>query len=193
VKKISLLLVVLALSACVPQPARVDTPLTEDSGKSYKVDLPVGWIKQWTQGGVLIVSHDGPLLQTIMVSKAPLKEAFPKTKKAATEAALPAELAEMRIAELKATNEQLAALQVIENEPAIVAGKEGYRLKVAYKSQRGLRYERVIYGVVDKNSSYALDYFAPSLLYFERDLPTFQKVVESFQLASANAGGKAKP
>ncbi len=183
-----LVLLAVTLTACVPQPARVDTPRTEDSAKSYTVDLPVGWIKQWNQGGELTVSRDGPLLQTIMVSKAPLATAFPKTKKAATENALPAELAEMRIAELKATSDQLAALQVLENEPTIVGGRDGYRLKVAYKSQRGLRYERMIYGVVDKKGSYVLDYAAPSLLYFERDLPTFQKVVESFQLAAASTG-----
>lgn len=186
-------LLVVTLAACVPQPARVDTPRTEDTAKSYTVDLPVGWIKQWSQTGELTVSRDGPALQTIAVSRSLLANAYPKIKKAASETALPAELAEMRIAELKATNEQLAALQVLENEPAIMGGKDGYRLKVAYKSQRGLRYERMIYGVVDQKASYVLEYAAPSLLYFERDLPVFQKVVDSFQLVAASTGGGKSP
>ena len=185
-----ILLLVALLAGCVTPPARVDTPRTEAQDKSYSVDLPVGWIKLWTPENNLIVSRDGYLLETIAIAHQPLAKAYPKTKKEASVTALPAELAELEIAELKATNEQLAALKVLENEPALLSGKEGYRLKVAYKNQRGLEYQRVVYGVADKSGYYSLDYFAPTLYYFDNYYPAFQKVVESFQLTAAPGAAK---
>jgi hypothetical protein len=176
-----------ALSGCVPPPARVETPQTIAMDKSYTVDLPVGWIRQFTEGGELLASRDGFLLQTIAVEKRPIKLAFPKTKKEATEAMLPSELAERAIAELKATDEQLGALTVLENEPALVSDREGFRLKVAYKTQRGVEVLREVIGVADKTRYYQLTYLAPKLHYFDKYQPDFAKAVESFKLAASKA------
>ena len=72
----------MALAGCVPAPARVDTPRTEGPDKSYTVDLPTGWIKQYTLENNLIVSRDGYLLETLAVVRRPFKQAFERTKKA---------------------------------------------------------------------------------------------------------------
>jgi hypothetical protein len=174
-----------ALAGCVPPPARVDTPQTTATDKSYTVDLPVGWIRQFTETGELLASRDGFLLQTILVEKRPIKQAFPKTKKEAAETMLPSELAERAIAELKATSELLGALTVIENEPALVSDREGFRLKVAYKTERGVEVLREVVGVADKTRYYQLTYFAPKLHYFEKYQPDFANTVESFKLAGS--------
>ena len=100
----------MALAGCVPAPARVDTPRTEGPEKSYTVDLPTGWIRQYTQENNLIVSRDGYLLEALAVVRRPLKHAFERTKKDASGTMLPSELAELEIAEIKARDELTEAL-----------------------------------------------------------------------------------
>ena len=173
-----------ALAGCIPAPARVDTPRTEAPDKSYTVDLPTGWIKQYTAENNLIVSRDGYLLQTLAVVRRPLKHAFERTKKDASDAMLPSELAELEIAEIKARDELTEALTVLENEPALVGGLEGFRVRVSYRNPRGLEIHEEVFGVVDKSRLYLLVYRAPRLYYFAKYYPDFQKTVESFRIAA---------
>jgi hypothetical protein len=97
---------------------------------------------------------------------------------------LPSELAELAIAELKTSNEQLAALTVVENEPALVSGREGFRLRVAYKTQQGVEMLREVVGATDKTHYCALTFLAPKLYYFEKYWPDFERTVASFKLAA---------
>jgi hypothetical protein len=186
VNKLSVVAVVLLLSACAIPPQRVDTPRTEGPDKTYSVDLPVGWIKQVTPNKQLLASRDGVLLDYILISASPLKQAFPNTKKGAGDGMLPAELAELEIAEVRSHDQFTAALTVVENEPADIAGQEGFRLRLHYKNGRGLELQRVIYGFVDKSAYHRMEFGAPTLYYFDRYYPDFQKVVASFQVGGAN-------
>jgi len=181
------------LSACAAPPQRVDTPPTEGPDKAYAVDLPVGWIKQVTAKRELLASRDGILLEYILISKASPKEAFPKTKKAASDALLPAELAELEIAEIKSEDQFTAALTVVENEPAEIAGQEGFRIRVRYKNTRGLEIQRVVYGFADKAAYYQMTFQAPMLYYFDTYYSDFQKVVASFQLVSGSKKAAGMP
>jgi hypothetical protein len=174
------------LSACAAPPQRVDTPRTEGPDNAYAVDLPVGWIKQVTAKRELLASRDGILLEYILISKASPKEAFPRTKKAASDALLPAELAELEIAEIKSEDQFTPALTVVENEPVEIAGQEGFRVRVRYKNTRGLEIRRVVYGFADKAAYYQMTFQAPMLYYFDTYYPDFQKVVASFQLVSSS-------
>lgn len=170
------------LAGCVPPPARVDAPRVEAMDKAYALDLPVGWIRQYTPEKNLIASRDGIPLQAIAVVKRPLKTAFPKTKKEAREGMLASELAELEIAEMKARDEQSQALVVLENEPAVVSGRDGFRLKVSYRTTRGLEIHEVVYGCVDKTGMYRLDYRAPKLHYFDRYIADFDNAVRTFTI-----------
>ena len=180
----TLLLVCLALAGCVPPPARVDSPRLEALDKSYTVELPAGWIRQYTPDKNVVVSRDGFLLETLAVVRRPLKQAFQRTKKDVSETMLPSELAELEIAEIKARDEQTAALTVLENEPAVVSGEEGFRVRVAYRNPRGLEFHEEVHGVVDKSGLYLLVYRAPRLYYFPKYHPDFQRTVESFRIAA---------
>ncbi len=182
-RKLFLLVVLANLAGCVTPPARVDVPLTEAPDKSYTVDLPVGWIRHFAQDKTLLVSRDGFLLQTIGVTHRPADQAFPKTKKAASENMLPSELAELQIAEMKTETEQMAALTVIENEPATIDGRDGFRVRVRYHTRRGLEIHRVTYGVPDKSGYYRIEYVAPKLHYFDATFADFEKVVSSMRIA----------
>jgi hypothetical protein len=184
VRRPILLLICLALVGCVPAPARVDSPRIEALDKSYTVELPAGWIRQYTQEKNVVVSRDGFLLETLAVVRRPLKQAFQRTKKDVSETMLPSELAELEIAEIKARDDQTAALTVLDNEPAVVSGKEGFRVKVAYRNPRGLEFYEEVHGVVDKSGLYLLIYRAPRLHYFDKHYREYQRTVESFRIAA---------
>ena len=184
---VMLAVVVALLSAgCVQTPTRVDVARSEAPDKSYTVDLPVGWIKQVSfDNRKLFASRDGFLLDVIEVSKQPPKEAFPKTKRGASDSMLPAELAELEIAEIKAEDQYTAALNVMENEPAEIGGHEGFRIRVSFKNARGLEIQRVTTGFADKAAYYQLAFQAPMLYYFDTYYPEFEKTLASFQLAGS--------
>jgi len=188
--------VALLSTGCVQTPTRVDVTRSEAPDKSYTVDLPVGWIKQSSvDNRKLFVSRDGFLLEVIEVSKQPPKEAFPKTKKAASDSMLPAELAELEIAEIKAEDQYTAALNVIENEPAEIGGYEGFRIRVSFKNARGLEIHRVAAGFADKAAYYQVAFQAPMLYYFDTYYPEFEKTLASFQLTgnAKKTGSKPAP
>ena len=186
-KNLFLTLLLAGTAGCVPPPARVNVPLTEAPDKSYTVDLPVGWIRHFAQDKTLLVSRDGFTLQTIGITHRPAAQAFPKTKKGAAEGALPSELAELQIAEMKTETQQMAALTVVENEPVTLDGRDGFRVRVSYHTARGLEIHRVTYGVPDKSGYYRIEYVAPKLYYFDATFADFEKVVSSLRIAG---GGK---
>ena len=191
--KLILALTSILLAGCIPPATRVDSPRTEALDKAYTVDLPSGWIREYTSERNLVASRDGFLLESIAVVRHPLKDAFPRTKKAATDALLPSELAELEIAEIMARDELTAALTVLENDPAPLSGKEGFRLKVSYNNPRGLEFIEVVHGAVDGTALYLVTYRAPRLYYFERYYPEFQKTVASFTLNEAKKLGRLAP
>lgn len=172
------------LAGCVTPPARVDVPFTQAQDKSYTVDLPIGWIRHFAQDGTMLVSKDGFALQTIAILRMKPDLAFPKTKKSASETLLPSELAELQIAEMKTETEQMSALKVLDNEPVMVDGREGFRVRTSYFTQRGLEINRVTYGLADKSGYYRIEYVSPKLYYFDRTFGDFEKVMASFRLGS---------
>jgi hypothetical protein len=186
-KRIAALIFVLLFAGCAQMPTSIETARNDGPDKSYTVDLPVGWIKQASPDNrQLLASRDGFLLEVIEISKRPLKEAFPKTKKAATDSMLPSELAELEVAEIKSDDQFTAALTVLENEPAEIAGHEGFRVRVSYKNARGLEIQRVVDGFADKAGYYHIAFQAPMLYYFDTYYPDFQKAAASFQLAGGD-------
>jgi hypothetical protein len=180
-----LALLAVLLAGCVMQPQRVEQPHTEGPDKAFSADLPQGWIKQIAPDRKsLLVSRNGFLLEVVVFTRRPLKEAFPKLKKPATSEMLPAELAELEIAETKLQDTFKGALNVLENEPAEISGEQGYKLRVSYKNTRGLEIQRVTYGFADSAAYYRIHFTAPKLYYFDTYYPDFEKIVQSFRLTA---------
>jgi hypothetical protein len=70
-------------------------------------------------------------------------------------------------------------LELVSLAPATVAGSEGFRAEYAYRSARGIAYSVVSYGAIRGEGVYLITFEAPSIHFFERDLPTFERVVAS--------------
>jgi hypothetical protein len=135
-----------------------------------------------------LASRDGMYLQSIEIARAKREEAFPKLKRAASAGALPSELAELQIAEMRAAL-GVADLSVVKNEPFAIAGTTGYSLLTQSKNSRGLRYERVVVGFAKADGYYTLSYQAPTLYYFERDRGAFDALLRSFKVGGGPKSG----
>lgn len=180
IRLLCVFLVLSLVSACATW-VRLEEPHVVAPDKSFTVEVPVGWVRAAMVSDKVLITRDGTGVQFIRVGKREHKEAFPKIKKSTTAEMLPTELAELVIAEVK-SEKNMSGLKILSNTPADIDQRTGFRLHLQMKNQDGLRYEVVVYGLVDKGGFYELTFRAPTLHYFQRDLPAFEQAVKSFRL-----------
>lgn len=147
----------------------------------YSVELPQNWVRLSSDAKRVIVTRDGFGLQRIMITRADAKDAFPKIKKQADDKLLASELAELQIAELKSGG--ASNLTVVENLPARIGGRTGFRLRIRFLNDDGLAFDQVWCGVLDKGHYYLISFHAPELYYFDKYLPDFDRTLASFKLS----------
>jgi hypothetical protein len=178
----ALVLILLLLSGCAPTWVKVDDTGRNYRGEHYSVTLPTGWLRLESDS-TLILSRDGILLQIISIQFRPHENTFEKIEKDSSATMLPSELAQLAIAELKASQDDgLPSLEILRNAPVELAGHTGFDIHLRYKTDAGLRMDVEMRGVVDGSGFYLLKYSAPSLHYFERDRQTYVTLTESLQL-----------
>jgi len=190
--------VVLILSFTVSGCATVWSPLEEGQQSpdaSYKIEFPKDWLKldatmskrmpDPMERGVTI-TREGTMLQSIRVGFMDLEQVFPNTKKTLNEKMLPQEAAEV-VADNFRMAEGVLDFKIIENVPAEVGGHPGFKILLDYKMDNRLWLRRMLYGTILNDHFYYLHYHAPRRHYFERDLNTFQNMVDSFQPVIASA------
>lgn len=146
------------------------------------ITLPVGWIYIQTQredsGDVLVATRRGVSLQAIRVTRRENSKAFPAIEKSASPDTPTEELAR-RYIEDTASRFELDVVDVLENRPVRLGGLEGFRVHVRYRVGE-LRYQAIAHGISTSRGFYLVTYNAPTLHYFEADLPSFEAAVASF-------------
>jgi hypothetical protein len=174
---------VLMLSGCVAwQPVKAE-PVTSSGG--YSITLPLGW-NVLTFGNQKMVSKYGMGVQSLVVRQVNHKNAFGtgKNRTSSTPDMDPRELCEKLVADLKAMPNN-DTLEMTSMAPFMLGGRTGFRAEL--KSKRtfqadGIRYQHVLYGVAAQNGLYVIEYDAPVLHYYAKDLPDVEKSVSTFRL-----------
>lgn len=175
------LLLCLLLAGCNNAWVRVDSGGIDYKDAHYQLKLPLDWVRI-VNNDTLVITRDGPDIQRIDIKFSPHKKAFEKLKKESTTEMLPSELAELYIADFRAQDQNgLPSLQVLSNEPATIAGNQGFQLHLQYTNAKGLEYEVLVKGFTTKDGFYVLRYAAPSLHFFERDKESYQRALNSFK------------
>jgi len=176
------LVLALLLSGCAATWVKVDDAGRHYQGEHYSTTLPTGWLRLESDDS-LILSKDGILLQNIIIQFRPHEKAFEKIEKDSSSTMLPSELAELTIAEFKATQgEGLPSLEILRNAPVELAGHTGFGIHLRHKTDAGLRVDMLLRGVVDESGFYLIKYSAPTLHYFEHDRQAYESLTESLQL-----------
>lgn len=178
------LLLSVLLTGCITVWTRVDQPRLDGPGGRYTIEAPIGWVRYSFDTDAVVVTRDGLAIQHFEARLADVEKAFKKTKKSLPTGALPSEVADLVLAELR-VQPGLADLRVLENGPASVAGRPGFRILVRYTDDRGAAFERLVLGAALDKAVLTFSYHALATYFFARDLPNFERFVASYRPAKA--------
>jgi len=186
VKRISqLVLIVLSvavMSSCATW-KRIDSRTVVGPKKRFSVEIPKGWMHYSADKKAVTVTRDGMAIQMIRVGFWSHDRSFKALKKKSNAEMLPSELAELVVAMIRKSRFTKNA-KIIENRPVNIVGRQGFRVKLAFKNDKGLRFRRDIYGFAVKDGIYFLMYQAPKLHFYSKHKQAFDKAVSSFKLHS---------
>lgn len=177
-RKLLILFLIIFVSSCAPW---VQVGGLYESGEdNFKIELPKGWM-QSRQSKELLITRDGILLQTISIERLDIKHEFKNTKKKLAKGMLPEEASEVILDNISSAPE-IAGFEIIESAPAKIGGMSGFKAVFKYNTKGGLRYKSIYYGFMDGEVIYGIRYIAAQRYYFDKDLNTFDKVVNSFHI-----------
>ena len=183
-KKILILLVsVLLITSCASVAER--RSLKDLSDNDFSVEIPNGWWKPKHLDKYLI-TKDGVFLQYVLIQQRPIDRPYRNTKKKLNKGMLPQEAADVIIDEI-ASDRRIYHFNVIENAPAIIDGREGFKILFTYKDKKGSTFKTLYYGFISGDSFFNLRYNAAMRHYFEKDIADFEKILSSFRIVKAKA------
>lgn len=157
----------------------------------YSIQYPAGWrFIKMPFGDETVATRDGPALQKIYVDFRKHKKAFRALGKDATPEMMPQELAEKIVQEMEAAG-SLQNMQVLSNEPTMLAGRPAFRVHVSFRTSvdaGSVRYEGIVVGANSPQGIFLVGYGGPVLNYFARDVESYDRTLATFAIAGVNKG-----
>jgi len=156
-----------------------------DSTHNFAVKIPKGWWRLDTDKYFLITKNN-PYLQYALIQERPIDKAFRHTKRILKRGMLPQESADVILDEISADN-NIINFELIENMPATINGHEGFKILFTYQDKDGSTFKTLYYGFIKGNIFYNLRYTAAKRHYFQKDLKTFENILDSFRIIELKA------
>ena len=147
--------------------------------KDFLVEIPDGWWKPKHIDKYLI-TKDGVFLQYVLIQQRPMDRPYRNTKKKLNKGMLPQEVAGVIIDEI-ASDRRIFNFNVIENSPAIIDGRQGFKILFTYQDKKGSTFKTLYYGFISGGWFYNLRYNAVIRYYFEKDIAAFEQILSSFK------------
>lgn len=169
---------VIMLTGCAPWVAVGGRYI--DQSYQFQTELPGGWMRA-RSAQPLLITRDGVLLQLIQVERIGVGQDLKHTKKKFSKDMLVQDIVEV-ITDNHRSDPSRLNFELLESQPAKVAGHPGFKIVFAFRNAAGLKLKAAQYGFMAREWVYILTYQGAARHYFERDLNTFEKVRESFQL-----------
>ena len=172
------LVMLISLVGCAPW-TQVGGRVVEDSLK-FEAELPAGWMRANNAENALYITRDGALLQYINVQRIETDNDLKHTKKKFAKDMLPQEVAEIELDDVR-SNPNVTNFELLENVPATIDGRPGFKLLYTWRTKDGLKLKRLHYGLALAEWVYRVQYQAPVQHYFDRDFETFERVRASLK------------
>jgi len=150
---------------------------------SFAVDIPEGWRR--IDRPYLLITKEGPFLQNIMVQNRFIGRSFRYTKKKMQKKMLPEEAAQIIIDEY-ASDQNIGNLKVLNNSPADINGHDGFKILLTYLGPKGNEFHTLYYGFIKADTFFNLRFTAGGRQNFQKDIETFKRMLNSFQVIKAN-------
>ena len=165
--------------------------LKDLSNNDFSVEIPEGW---WKPEHIdkFFITKDGHSLQYVLIQQRPIDRPYRNTKKKLNKGMLPQEAAGVIIDDL-ASDRRIYNFKVIENAPAVIDGREGFKLLFTFKLEKGKKgviFKTLYYGFISGDSFFNLRYNAAMRYYFEKDIAAFEHILSSFKIVKDKAALK---
>ena len=172
-------LAILLLAGC----ASVWQPVpAELAREGWTFAPPSGWMRFSTPTYEMF-SLDGPYLQYIFVQQRPLDQAFRYTRQTLDRRALPLEVAEVVLDNLR-SDSQIGDFKLIASQAASLDGHPGFKLLYTYRDQHGVAFRCLYYGAVVGTTYFNVRYTATDRHYYEKGLAAFERMLRSLRVAA---------
>ncbi|MDA8141509.1 MAG: hypothetical protein M0036_22935 [Desulfobacteraceae bacterium] len=149
------------------------------SAAHWSVQVPDGWMRLTTPTYEML-SKDGPYLQYILIQERPISEGFHATGQKMDTQMLPNELAQVVIDTIQ-VDRQIRDLYVLSAVPAMIGGRQGFKLIYTYLDQNSVEMKTIHYGALFPPYYFNLRYTAAARHYFDADENTFEQVAGSMR------------
>ncbi len=159
------------------------TVATASSG-GFSLQPPAGWVYD-TGSRHVVAARNGVLLDGLRVTMTPHKSTFKALKKPSSPESLPEDLAEAYVANLQAEG-TLTEVQLISVEPAELAGRPAFRVRLTYRlpaALGGARMEQVAIGAALPEGLLLATFEGPQIHFFEQSLPAVEESLRTLTLA----------
>ena len=153
----------------------------KSSSHNFSVEFPQNWKRYRPAKGAVVFTVDGLALQYIRISRTSTEKPLPQTKRKFAKGILQEEAAELIIQDLR-SNPTLLNQRIVENVPDQLGGHNGFKIVYTYRTKGGLKKKGIVYGLLMEPWYYQLTYEAAERHYFDKELPAFVQVKESFRL-----------
>jgi hypothetical protein len=148
-----------------------------------EAELPAGWMRQRYLSDEIVITRDGVGLEYIHIRRTGIDEEIPNINRKLRAGMLPQQAAELRLDSTRLA-EDVTNLDVIENAPAEIDGRECYKLSYAYRVGSGLKMRAIEYGCLIGEYHYRIEYRAAAQHYFDAYLDVFERVRRSVRFVS---------
>ena len=98
---------------------------------------------------------------------------------------LPEEAAQIIIDEYT-SDQNIGNLKVLDNTPAEINGHDGFKILLTYMGPKGNEFHTLYYGFIKADTFFNLRFTAGGRQYFQKDIETFKRMLNSFQVIKAN-------
>jgi hypothetical protein len=173
-------LCLLCISACA---ATNQATLYESSSSNFSVVIPEGW-ERINLEKYLLITKDGPFSHYILIQGYSIDKKFDHTNKRFKKSMLPIEASEVIIDEISA-DKQIKNFRLIEDISVTLNTYGGFRLIFSYDTADGISHKTTYYGFVIGDMFYSIRYNACNEAYYQKDVATFQQVLNSFRVLHA--------
>ena len=147
--------------------------------------IPQGWERVNIEK-YLLITKDGPFSQYILVQDFNVDKKFKHTHKRFQKDMLPQETSEVIIDEIS-SDTAIRSFKLHENVPITINTYDGFRLVFTYNTADGTSHKTVYYGFLIGDIFYSIRYNTCNEYNEQRDVASFQEVLNSFKALHARA------
>lgn len=176
----SLLLLSTFLVSCGPQWNTVTKSVT-DKKTGAVLAAPTGWKYMELQNKIML-TPDSPDLGLLVYQVLSVSKPMRFTKQIVQKNMLPEDLAAL-ITDNYQLNQGLSQFKVLENNPEVLAGIEGFRLISEFKSGDGNPMKMLTVGISLQDNAVILEFTAPKRVYFDKYKPEIEAILSKFKLS----------